>query len=135
MAGTARVNLKQTAINQAGNLAAAAMQAGQFETYDEGIEAILFGADKLYDSLDQQFEEASATAATSSAGSEQTAAKVENPGDTEFTWGKKAGQTIAQVQETDPDYINWLVNKDKNPGRNFMRKLASQFLESAKAGV
>lgn len=130
---TSKVNLKQTAVNQAGALAAAGVAGGQFETMGEAVDFVLATADTLFDSLEQQWEDAPVTAATST--QPTAAAEKVDPADEKFTWGKKSGQTIAQVYSDDQSYLDWLVHKDTNPARSKMRDAAKAYIESLKAGV
>ena len=56
-------------------------------------------------------------------------------GEYPFTWGRNNGQTIAQVSESDAQYLTWLTETDSNPRRATARRYAQAYLDSRRAGV
>lgn len=53
-----------------------------------------------------------------------------DPGTVAFKSGKHAGKTIAQVNESDADYLVWVAENSKN---DFMRRVTAEFLAGAAA--
>lgn len=122
-------NFRQTALN-------AAVAAGFAADADEVIAvAEKFYTEFLEPQVDADNEKLRADfeagAASKAAGKTSTSGKP----DDEFTWGKYAGKTIEQVYQEDPGYIDWLINKDKQPARNTMRERARSYVDGLKAGV
>lgn len=125
-----RLGAKQTSYNVAGTVLNALSTAGLLESKEQALEEFENLAASIYGEL-----ESTITAAASSGGAPTRQADDTPPGEIEFNFGKHKGSTIADVYESDADYIDWLVNKDWNKARNFMRGKAAAYLETVKAGV
>lgn len=139
MAGfkVSNANLKQSAVKAASEITAAFVAAGFLPDKEAGMEFFKSTTTEVFDDLKATAD--AEPAATSGSGGTNTYTPKEKydgpPGEWVFTWGKKKGQKLADVQTDDADYISWLVHKDTNPIRNDARDLARRYLDELKAGV
>jgi 3'-phosphoadenosine 5'-phosphosulfate sulfotransferase len=138
-------NFLQTATNSAATVVEGLVAAGFISDADEAVEAIRKVRDELFTDLVAQVEQdnaalkaafdAAPTKSYGNKGGAKTPTAPSNPGDAVFTWGKFKDKSIAEVAKEDDSYLDWLINKDTNAARNFMRAQAKAYVEQTQAGV
>lgn len=136
-------NAFQTVMNVVGSEAAAALNSGQLGIEDLSDWSAARRAELFEEAMVQVEKDNAALKEAFDNAPEKTynKTKKEQPevplGEDAFTWGKPSvkGKTIATVYTEEPSYLDWLVNKDTNPARNFMRDRARKYIDSLKAGV
>lgn len=124
---------KQTAYNVAAQMVSALATAGLLESAEQANTTLEEVAGKVFNELNAVAEKEGAQVTAEREADPRI--NYDSPGEVTFNFGRHDGETIAAVYESDPDYIDWLVNKDYNKARNKIRKPAKEFLDKVQAGV
>lgn len=151
MAGTTVVNIRQTAVNAASEVASALTQAGLYKTPADVRAFLIELRDELYTDLKTFLDQSPQPQSRKGGGGGQNK-PIENPGSIKFNGGKFEGLTVAAVAEltaeqaaeygytdqqgeatkTGKDYLKWVEGNKKNP---YMQKVVKAFIEERQAGT
>lgn len=116
MAATTKVNLLQTATNAAATVVAACVEAKLIKSLEEVANEFAGTRDSIYASLLKEHTEEE----------QQEEKQRTDPGNVALNFGKHKGKTIAQVQKSDPTWLDWVL---KNSDNDWIKERINAFRE------